>query len=139
MIKNGSVIEMPLCFWLFTCFQGCFYATIFFAVQHHLSEVFHPMSMFQGNCAENTASKYKISRQEQDEYAIRSYKLSQAAAQEGVFQKEITPVEIPQKKGKLTKRQSNNQYYFNLALMIFSNRKEIVRNVHDCLVGYIYT
>lgn len=23
--------------------------------------------------------------------------------------------------------------------MIFSNRKEIVRNVHDCLVGYIYT
>lgn len=52
-----------------------------------------------GNCAENTASKYKISRQEQDEYAIRSYKLSQAAAQDGVFQKEITPVEIPQKKG----------------------------------------
>lgn len=95
--------------------------------------------MFQGNCAENTASKYKISRQEQDEYAIRSYKLSQAAAQDGVFQKEITPVEIPQKKGKLTKRQSNNQYYFNLALMIFSNGKEIVRNVHDCLVGYIYT
>lgn len=139
MIKNGSVIEMPLCFWLFTCFQGCFYTTIFFAVQHHLSEVFRPMSMFQGNCAENTASKYKISRQEQDEYAIRSYKLSQAAAQDGVFQKEITPVEIPQKKGKLTKRQSNNQYYFNLALMIFSNRKEIVRNVHDCLVGYIYT
>lgn len=37
------------------------------------------------------------------------------------------------------KRQSNNQYYFNLALMIFSNRKEMVRNVHDCLVGYIYT
>lgn len=97
------------------------------------------MSVFQGNCAENTASKYKISRQEQDEYAIRSYKLSQAAAQDGVFQKEITPVEIPQKKGKLTKRQSNNQYYFNLALMIFSNGKEIVRNVHDCLVGYIYT
>ena len=55
--------------------------------------------VFQGNCAENTASKYKISRQAQDEYAIRSYKLSQAAAQEGVFQKEITPVEIPQKKG----------------------------------------
>ncbi|XP_062572290.1 acetyl-CoA acetyltransferase B, mitochondrial-like [Saccostrea cucullata] len=52
-----------------------------------------------GNCAENTASKYSISRQEQDEYAIRSYKLSQAAAQEGVFQREITPVEIPQKKG----------------------------------------
>lgn len=44
--------------------------------------------------------KYSISRQEQDEYAIRSYKLSQAAAEKGVFQKEITPVEVPQKKGK---------------------------------------
>ncbi|XP_048769533.1 acetyl-CoA acetyltransferase, mitochondrial-like [Ostrea edulis] len=52
-----------------------------------------------GNCAENTAMKYSISRQEQDEYAIRSYKLSQAAAEKGVFQKEITPVEVPQKKG----------------------------------------
>lgn len=133
MIKNGSVIEMPLCCWLFTCFQGCFYATIFFAVQHHLSEVFRLMSVFQGNCAENTASKYKISRQEQDEYAIRSYKLSQAAAQDSVFQKEITPVEIPQKKGKLTKWQSNNQYYFNLALVV---RKKVLCQKCSCLVGF---
>ena len=34
---------------------------------------------FQGNCAENTAAKLKISREEQDEYAIGSYKKSAAA------------------------------------------------------------
>ncbi|XP_033740077.1 acetyl-CoA acetyltransferase B, mitochondrial-like [Pecten maximus] len=52
-----------------------------------------------GACAENTAKKYGIGREEQDEYAIRSYKLSQKAASEGLFDKEITPVEIPKKKG----------------------------------------
>ncbi|XP_063402583.1 acetyl-CoA acetyltransferase A, mitochondrial-like isoform X4 [Mytilus trossulus] len=52
-----------------------------------------------GVCAENTAKKYNISREEQDEYAIRSYKLSQQAAASGLFGKEITPVEITRKRG----------------------------------------
>ncbi|VDI12565.1 acetyl-CoA C-acetyltransferase [Mytilus galloprovincialis] len=52
-----------------------------------------------GVCAENTAKKYNISREEQDEYAIRSYKLSQQAATSGLFGKEITPVEITRKRG----------------------------------------
>ncbi|KAK7108598.1 acetyl-CoA acetyltransferase, mitochondrial-like [Littorina saxatilis] len=52
-----------------------------------------------GNCAENTAKKYAIGREEQDEYAVRSYQLSQKAASEGIFKKEIVPVEIPKKKG----------------------------------------
>lgn len=52
-----------------------------------------------GVCAENTAKKFNISRQAQDEYAIRSYKLSQKAAKDGVFKNEIVSVEIPQKKG----------------------------------------
>ncbi|XP_067673929.1 acetyl-CoA acetyltransferase, mitochondrial-like [Haliotis asinina] len=52
-----------------------------------------------GVCAENTARKYNISREAQDEYAISSYKLSQQASQAGLFQKEIVPVEIPKKKG----------------------------------------
>ena len=59
------------------------------------------MPDFQGNCAENTAKKYSIGREEQDEYAVRSYKLSQKAASEGVFKSEIVPVEIPKKKGQL--------------------------------------
>lgn len=52
-----------------------------------------------GNCAENTAKKYGISREDQDEYAIRSYTLSKQAAESGVFDAEITPVTIPQRKG----------------------------------------
>ena len=43
-----------------------------------------------------------ISRDAQDEYAIGSYKKSQAAAKEGIFQKEIVPVTIKKKKGKIT-------------------------------------
>ncbi|VDI52899.1 acetyl-CoA C-acetyltransferase, partial [Mytilus galloprovincialis] len=53
-----------------------------------------------GACAENTAKKYNISREEQDEYAIRSYTLSQQAAASGLFGKEITPVEITRKRGQ---------------------------------------
>ena len=59
------------------------------------------VDVFQGNCAENTAKKYGIGREEQDEYAVRSYQLSQLAAREGVFDKEIVPVEIPKRKGQL--------------------------------------
>lgn len=52
-----------------------------------------------GKCGENTAKKYNIGREEQDEYAIRSYKLSRESAEKGLFQKEIVPVQIPKKKG----------------------------------------
>ncbi len=40
-----------------------------------------------------------ISRQEQDEFGINSYKKSQAAAKEGIFKNEIVPVTIKKKKG----------------------------------------
>ena len=65
-------------------------------------EVF--IDMLQGVCAENTAKKYNISREEQDEYAVRSYKLSQQAADSGRLKKEIIPVEIKKKKGTYHKR-----------------------------------
>ncbi|KAL5009875.1 hypothetical protein ScPMuIL_012180 [Solemya velum] len=52
-----------------------------------------------GNCAENTAKKYNIGREAQDEYAIRSYKLSQESAKNGVFNDEMVSVTIPKKKG----------------------------------------
>ena len=54
----------------------------------------------KGCCGENTARKYKISREQQDEYAINSYKKSQAAAKAGVFESQITPVTITAKRGK---------------------------------------
>jgi acetyl-CoA C-acetyltransferase len=52
-----------------------------------------------GNCAENTAKEMKISREEQDAYAINSYKRVAAATEAGYFKDEIVPVEIPQRKG----------------------------------------
>lgn len=52
-----------------------------------------------GICGENTAEKFKIGREAQDEYAIRSYKLSKASVEGGLLKDEIVPVEIPQKKG----------------------------------------
>ncbi|RWS30479.1 Acetyl-CoA acetyltransferase-like protein [Leptotrombidium deliense] len=57
-------------------------------------------SIHMGNCGENTAKKLGISREEQDQYAISSYKKSQEAAKRGDLAKEITPVTIKGKRGK---------------------------------------
>lgn len=51
-----------------------------------------------GMCGEKCATDYNISRQDQDAYAIESYKRAQAALKAGVFE-EVVPVEIPQRKG----------------------------------------
>ncbi len=62
-----------------------------------LTDVYHNYPM--GNAAELCATECKVSREEQDAFAIESYKRSQAAQTEGKFDNEIVPVEIPQKKG----------------------------------------
>ncbi len=62
-----------------------------------LTDVYHNYAM--GNAAELCAKECNISRESQDEFAIESYKRSQAAAQAGKFDNEIVPVEIPQRKG----------------------------------------
>jgi acetyl-CoA C-acetyltransferase len=49
--------------------------------------------------AENLAKQYEISRQEQDEYALRSHQRAVAAAQAGRFSQEIVGVPIPQRRG----------------------------------------
>jgi acetyl-CoA C-acetyltransferase len=53
-----------------------------------------------GNCAETCAAEYKFTREEQDAYALESYKRAQAAAKGGKFRAEIAVVEIEGKKGK---------------------------------------
>jgi len=52
-----------------------------------------------GSCAEDCASRYKISRQEQDNYATESYKRAAEAYKAGFFKDEVTPVTIPQRQG----------------------------------------
>ena len=62
-----------------------------------LWEVYNQFAM--GNCADHTAKEMNISREEQDEYAIKSYQRSAASTESGLFKNEIIPVEIPQRKG----------------------------------------
>ncbi len=52
-----------------------------------------------GVSADNTAVKHNISRESQDEYAIRSYKLAAETTEKGWFKSEIVPVSVPQRKG----------------------------------------
>jgi acetyl-CoA C-acetyltransferase len=62
-----------------------------------LTDVYDGKAM--GNAAELCARECGISREEQDKFAIESYKRSQAATEGGKFKDEIIPVEIPQRKG----------------------------------------
>ncbi|MCV9388923.1 acetyl-CoA C-acyltransferase [Reichenbachiella ulvae] len=62
-----------------------------------LWEPYHKFPM--GSCADNTAKEMNISREEQDEYAINSYKKSADSTEKGAFKNEIIPVEVPQRKG----------------------------------------
>ena len=52
-----------------------------------------------GITAENLAERYEISRQQQDAFALASQQKAVAAQQAGRFADEITPVEVPQRKG----------------------------------------
>ena len=63
-----------------------------------LTDVYKDYAM--GNAAELCARECHISREQQDEFAIESYKRSQAAVNEGKFENEITGVVIPQRKGE---------------------------------------
>ena len=47
-----------------------------------------------GNAAELCATEYKISREEQDAYAIQSYKRAAAATEKGYYKEEVIPVEV---------------------------------------------
>lgn len=62
-----------------------------------LTDVYDGKAM--GNAAELCAKECGVTREEQDAFAIESYKRSQSAWEAGKFADEIVPVEIPQRKG----------------------------------------
>lgn len=62
-----------------------------------LAAVYPPLQM--GETAENLADQYKISREEQDQFAYDTQRKYKAAHEAGRFDAEILPVPIPQKKG----------------------------------------
>ena len=65
-----------------------------------LSKLHYPYSM--GETAENVAEKYNITRDRQDEFAYQSQLKWQHAQEQLLFENEIVPVMIPQKKGQYT-------------------------------------
>ncbi len=65
--------------------------------QDGLLDVYNKVPM--GTCAELCATEHNISREDQDNFAINSYKKSAAAWDAGKFNDEVVPVSVPQRKG----------------------------------------
>jgi acetyl-CoA C-acetyltransferase len=63
-----------------------------------------------GNCGELCAKEYKFSREEQDAFAIESYKRATAAYKAGKYNDEIVPVEIKGRDGSVTTINEDEQY-----------------------------
>jgi acetyl-CoA C-acetyltransferase len=63
-----------------------------------LTDAFDGVSM--GESTEGYNAKLGISREEQDEFSARSHQRAAKAAKNGLFDEEIVPVEIPQRKGE---------------------------------------
>jgi len=77
-------------------------------VKDGLTDVYHNNHM--GNSAELCAKELNISRKEQDDFAIQSYKRSQASWAAGKFNEEIVGVEVPQKKGDAIVVKEDEEY-----------------------------
>ncbi len=73
-----------------------------------LTDVYNHCAM--GVCADNTAKEMNISRQDQDAYAINSYKRSAASWAAGKFKDEVVPVEITDRKGNKTIFAEDEEY-----------------------------
>ena len=73
-----------------------------------LTDCYHGYAM--GCAADLTATEYKISREQQDAFAIESYKRSQAAWDQGKFSEEVVPVEVPSKKETLKFERDEEPY-----------------------------
>ncbi len=63
-----------------------------------------------GNCAEECTKKYELTREQQDEYSIESFKRAQAAISEGIFAKEVVPVTIKGRKGDTVVEQDEGPF-----------------------------
>lgn len=67
-------------------------------VKDGLTDVYNRVHM--GVCADKCATENNISREDQDAFAIESYKRAAAAWDAGKFNDEIVPVEVPQRRGE---------------------------------------
>ena len=56
-------------------------------------------NVHMGNCGDKCAAEYKLTREQQDDFAKESFRRALAAQKEGMFDAEIEPVSVPQRKG----------------------------------------
>ena len=66
-------------------------------VKDGLWDVYNNFHM--GNGGELCAAKYRLTRQEVDDFALESYRRAQSAIATGIFKQEIVPVDVPSRKG----------------------------------------
>src|SRR5258706_13256347 len=69
-------------------------------IRDGLWDVYNNLHM--GSCGDRCAAKYEFTRQQQDDFAIASYKRALAAAANGTFAREIVPVDAPAGKGAVS-------------------------------------
>ncbi|MBR77570.1 MAG: acetyl-CoA C-acyltransferase [Flavobacteriales bacterium] len=77
-------------------------------VMDGLTDVYNKVHM--GVCAEKCAKDYNISREEQDDFAIESYKKSEIAWDSGKFSNEIVPVETQNRKNEIENITDDEEY-----------------------------
>lgn len=70
-----------------------------------------------GNCAEECTKKYNMSREEQDAFAMESFKRAQAATKEGFFKEEIVAVKVPSRKGDIEVSEDEGPFKANFEKM----------------------
>lgn len=90
---NGEIVDLMICDGLQDPYSG----------QH------------MGVIADDSAARNGFSREEQDEFALRSYRLAQAAVTEGVFRDEIVPFVKTGKKGDVTVDTDEGPFKIDLA------------------------
>ncbi|MGC1240738.1 MAG: acetyl-CoA C-acyltransferase, partial [Chryseosolibacter sp.] len=73
-----------------------------------LTDVYNHCAM--GVCADNTAKEMRITREDQDQYAINSYKRAAESWKAGKFRDEVVPVEIKDRKGNVTLFDEDEEY-----------------------------
>jgi len=82
-------------------------------------------NIHMGMCAEDCATRYKISREDQDAYAIESYRRAAEAYKLGFYKSEIIPVTIPQKQGNIVVNE--DEEYKNIKLDKVSTLKPVFK------------
>ncbi|NHI91269.1 MAG: acetyl-CoA C-acyltransferase [Candidatus Lokiarchaeota archaeon] len=98
IILVGGVESMSnTTFQVFEARRGCGYGNRTFVDSLNLG-LHAGGKIIMGLTAENLAEKYKITREEQDEVALRSHNNAEKATKEGLFKNEIVPISIPQRK-----------------------------------------